>query len=649
VPNPAQTKKWACAHWCASTIPKNYDTTVFIANYTPASAKRQTSAGYNPGIVEGLLRMHRPLSFILFFAFCCLLASAQKPGGGRPPSNPRPIEPGVNPITPPDVLGQTASTVSAENEAKVEFRSETVLVQVPVTATDKAGNHVHGLTKNDFHILENGKEQKIAAFEELTSTHTPVVVSGRPGTFTNQVADRDKRRAITIIALDTVNTPFLDQSFARRELVKYLAKNIDTGQTLALVAITSKGMRVLYGLTSSAQALQQVLQKVSGETEAMQSVDSETELAAFSGDQSNVFSGFTAATAETNIDQFIRLGDVDYAQFKQEAAIETTMQAFLGMAWSLSGIPGRKTLLWATGGFPFALDSPSTVPAGRLSLLYERAMQALNEADISVYPVDVQGLVYGEPGASSGRTQKVGGPIQPVVTRAWLRDAKKDTLRDFAEMTGGKAFYNTNDLAGAFQRATDDASSCYMLGYYLDTKNNRPGWRQLKVKLEKKDVEIRARRGFFVTNATMNPEATRTNDMTFAMAAPFQATGIPIEMQWGAVKEIPGNKEKKQVTFMLHVIGTDISVDGAQNALNLSVAAVATKPATKKESSTVAANFAEAIKGNLKPENIATLRAHGLTHPGALELGSGQYSVRFVVRDNISGRLGSLSVPVTVN
>ena len=77
----------------------------------------------------------------------------------------------------------------------------------------------------------------------------------------------------------------------------------------------------------------------------------------------------------------------------QENAIETTMNAFLGIAWSLSGVPGRKSLIWATGGFPFSMDSPSSVPGGYLSLLYERTMLALNEAQISVYPVDIRGLM----------------------------------------------------------------------------------------------------------------------------------------------------------------------------------------------------------------------------------------------------------------
>jgi VWFA-related protein len=592
--------------------------------------------------------MHRPLSLVLFLAICCPIPFAQRPGAGSRPA--RPIEPGGNPITMPNALGQAGPTANAEDEAKVEFRSETVLVQVPVVVTDKTGHHIHNLTKEDFQILENGKEQKVSAMEEVTAQHTPVAIAKKPGVFSNLVLDSDKPRSLTVIALDTVNTPFLDQTYARRELIKYLANNIDTGQTVALVLITSKGLKVVHGLTSSTSALQEELRKASNELPAMQTVDTDVEVDAFTGDTSNLFNPISGAQTQAAINDFVTQGDIDYAQFRQEAAIETTMQAFLGVAWSLAGLPGRKTLVWATGSFPFSIDSPSAVPGGRLAILYERAMQALNEAQVSVYPVDVRGLLSYAPDASSNRVRAGAAALQQMTSRAWLATAKQDTLKDFAEMTGGKAYYNTNDLAGAFQRASDDGASYYLLGYYLDTKNTKPGWRQLKVKVKEKDLEIRARKGFFVTNATMNPEVTRVNDMNFAMAAPFEATGIPIEMQWGAVKEITGNKDKKQVTFMLHVLGTDISIDGAQLAINLSVVAIATKPASKKDGSpTLAANFAQAIKGNLKPENVATLRAHGLTHPGALELEKGQYSVRFVVRDNASGRLGSLSVPVTVN
>src|SRR5437660_1301653 len=75
--NLSPTKKWACAHWCASTIPKNYDTTVFIANYTPASAKRQTGAAYGTvrrltqsGLSTVATREHAARSSPHFFAAC---------------------------------------------------------------------------------------------------------------------------------------------------------------------------------------------------------------------------------------------------------------------------------------------------------------------------------------------------------------------------------------------------------------------------------------------------------------------------------------------------------------------------------------------------------------------------------------------------
>jgi VWFA-related protein len=593
--------------------------------------------------------MHiRRLSILPLLAtiLVCTVFAQRPPGGARPPVS------GPRGIVPPAVgsPGEHPVYHHADDEARVEFRSETVLVQVPAVVTDKAGQHVHSLTKDDFQIYENGKEQKLTVLEEVNATRASVAADSKPGVFTNVLPDRDKPRALTIIALDTVNTPYLDQSYARRELIKYLANNIDTGQTLALVLITSKGLKVVHGLTSSAATLQEELKKASGEIPAMQTTDPDVEAAAYSEDVSNLFAPITAAETQVAVNNFIIRGDIDYTKFQQEAAIETTMQAFLGIAWSLGGVPGRKTLLWATGSFPFYVDSPAAVPAGRLAILYERAMQAMNEAGVSVYPVDVRGLLSNVPDVSTNKIRAGAVALQSVSNRAWLADAKQDALKDFAEMTGGKAFYNTNDLAGAFQRATEDGASYYLLGYYLDTKNTKAGWRQLKVKLKQKDFEIRVRKGFFVTNATMNPDATRVVDMNYAIGAPFEATGIPFEMKWGAMKESPGTP-KKQVNFSIHVMGDAITFDSANNSIDLAVVAVATKPASKKDGTgaTIAANLSQDIKGNLTPEKQSIVKNHGVAWNNALALEPGQYSVRFVIRDNFSGRLGSLSVPVTVN
>src|SRR5579863_7585657 len=116
------------------------------------------------------------------------------------------------PPPPPVTMPSTDSRPDhrADDEGVLRFKSETVLVQVPVVVTDKSGNHVHSLTKDDFKILENGKQQRIAAFDEITTDSTRPATSGSaPGTFTNLILDGQQPRAVTIIALDTINTPFL--------------------------------------------------------------------------------------------------------------------------------------------------------------------------------------------------------------------------------------------------------------------------------------------------------------------------------------------------------------------------------------------------------------------------------------------------------
>ena len=101
-------------------------------------------------------------------------AIAQRGGGGvghvAPPSS-VPLPSNVDP-RPTFMTGTT--TARAENEGRVEFRSDVVLVQFPVIVTDKSGQHIHNLKKEDFEALESGKEQKITAFEEVTANRTPL-------------------------------------------------------------------------------------------------------------------------------------------------------------------------------------------------------------------------------------------------------------------------------------------------------------------------------------------------------------------------------------------------------------------------------------------------------------------------------------------
>jgi VWFA-related protein len=593
-----------------------------------------------------------PLSWLLLFSVSACGQTHGGGGGHGPGPTPSPRTTTASPSPPSSSNASfpgSVPVVTADDEGKIEFRTQTILVQVPVVVTDKSGSHIHGLTKEDFHVFENGKEQKVSTFEEIVTTHTKLpVVAPKPGEFTNLTLSEQEPRTVTVIALDTVNTPFLDQSTGRRELVKYLASSLDSGQVLGLMIITSHGLKIVQGLTGDPAQLLQVLKKASGEMPAMQGVGMDAQADAATGDFPDIPSVSPGSDPTAAIDAFVERGDAIYSQFQQQNAIETTMNAFLGIAWSLSGIPGRKSLIWATGGFPFTISSPAAVPGGYLSRLYERTMEALTAAQISVYPVDIRGLVNTSPvgDVSQSRVRTGSALLRQVNNRAWLQQSSIDTLNEFADMTGGKAFYNTNDLASSFKRAADDASSYYLAGYYLDTHNNHAGWRQLKVKVDKKDSEVRARKGFFVTNATIHLELTRNSDLTYALTSPIEGTGVPMTVKWLGTS---GDGAKKKADFFVHLPANSVSIEGSegQNHLNFDFAAAAFLDNSKN--SQPATTTGKTVTAAVPDAQMASLRSNGIGFRNSLELVPGQYTVRVVIRDNVTGKIGSVTAPLTVN
>ena len=595
--------------------------------------------------------------WLLAFLLCGLSFAQRGGGGGKGPSGGLKGNIGPNrsagPLAKPNLInpGSTPNYHHADEEAKVEFKSNTILVQVPVVVTDKSGKHILDMSLDDFQLYEDGKAKKITSFEEVEPAQTPLTTPpSANGEFSNLAAASEAPRTVTIIALDTVNTPFLDQAYGRKQIIRYLAENVTSDQVIALVAITSKGLKPIHALTSDPKILVDALKKVNGEIPSLQGTDVDTQAVAAGVD------GFAPRAIEAvglgtdpnlALEDFVLRGDATLVRMQQDRAIEITMRSFLTLAWSLSGIPGRKSLVWATSGFPFYIDQPSAVPVGYLAALYEETMQALNDAEISIYPVDVRGLVNYSPSAdvtyAPRNSSNLSGSAYAasLASRSWLHNSTLDTLRDFAEMTGGRAFYNSNDITGGVRRAANDSSSYYLLGYYLDTTNTKPGWRKLKVSTHRKNIEIRARNGFFVTNATANPAVSRRADMQFAVTSPFESTGIGITVKWLSDTT---DGDKKKVGFVMTLPGDSFAqVQEDKPGFDLDVLSVAIKDG-------VAANsLSQTVRGTPTAETLAKLKAGGLAYKNAIELPPGKYTVRFVVRDNLNGKIGSVSAPLTVN
>src|SRR3984957_12293283 len=422
------------------------------------------------------------------------------------------------------------------NASEVKFAAGAELVLIPAIITDKSGNHISGLKQEDFTVLENGAEQKIATFEEITSKAQRLARPDRLNEFSNSLAGDPFSARVTIVVLDFINTPFMAQALAREDLLKYLTQSVDGREPTALYTLTRTGLKVIHDFATDPRVLVAALHKVKGD--ASQIVDSPEEVEALTGTASpdgsanagqNPTVGVSgakpsmeaSAQAEaTKLQSMMEDAELNFQSFEQRLAITYTLDGLQQVAQALAGFPGRKSLLWASGGFPFNVsdNTMQLAPAGRDTLndvlpLYERTWQLMNNAQVALYPIDVKGLqVVTMAGAS------IRNPGQNYARNmSWRQMDTQASFQTFAAMTGGRAYYNSNDLVKGFRDAVNDSSQYYMLGYYLDRSKAKPGWRKLSVKVKRDHTDVRARSGFFITKETTDPEASRRQEVSSAL------------------------------------------------------------------------------------------------------------------------------------
>jgi VWFA-related protein len=534
------------------------------------------------------------------------------------------------------------------DKPEVKFTARAELVLIPTVVTDKSGNHIPGLQKEDFTVLENGAEQKIATFEEITSDAHRWIRPRTPNEFGNTLTGGTSARRITLIVLDLINTPFAAQAYARKDLLKYLAEAVDQREPTALYTLTRSGVQVIHDFTTDPRILAAALHKVKGDT--FQMVDSPEEVEAITGTASpDGSAGVDPGTVQTEaqkIQTMMEDSELNFQSFEQRLAITYTLQAMQQIAQAFAGFPGRKSLIWASGGFPFSVSDTTMqlAPAGRDSLvdvlpMYEHTWQLLNDAGISLYPVDVKGLqtlmasaALSNPGKNYNRNM------------SWRQMDTQSTLSTFASMTGGRAYYNSNDLAKGFREAVHDSAEYYMVGYYLDRSKTKSGWRKLAVKVKRDHIEVRARNGFFVTNATTDPEISRNNDISSALQSPLDYTSIALVANWGKI-EAGKDPARKHVNYEMH-LAPDASLidDSDNNHLAIDLVAV-----TKTSEGKMVENPTDKkIEAHLSAEKMAAIRQNGVAFKGSMDLAPGEYTIRFVVRDNLSGRVGSVAAPLRV-
>ena len=462
-----------------------------------------------------------------------------------------------------------------------KFKSRTELVLVPVVVRDKQGQHVSGLSKDDFRLEENGKEQSIVSFEEMRAEKMDVPVARADSGYSNLPLDSSKHLRVTIVVLDLLNSRMLQRTEARDQLIKFFSKELLGEEPVSLLCITSKGVRLVLPFTSDTNLLIKALR--------------ETKL-------EDTWLGTPGDSLRETLKQVRQIG-----------------QAYVG-------VPGRKTLLWATGDIPYPATAQDYDGAGmQMRLDLEDTERSLQSANVGVYPVSVLAWSVADPSSLP-------------------RIVRNETLRSFADQTGGKICMESNGFRDCLNAAIGDSRSYYMLSYTLKPEDRKPGWRSLKVKLIAKQADVRARSGFYYGDREVSDKPRKPHeDEINALASPLASSGVRMNvrvlLQRTPSPASAGGKTTAQ--FLLIIPLDSVTIDPTRDAaLDLEVGAIALDKNMKE-----AGEFLHPVRGNPKPEILRQFAQEGIRLQEKLDLLPGAYDVRFVVRDNATGQIGTVVFP----
>jgi VWFA-related protein len=531
---------------------------------------------------------------------------------------------------------QTKPDESSKAAAPIKVRSELVLI--PTEVTDSKGNRVTDLRKEDFAVSENGKRQEIAVFEHKTTKTGMMKQAAVPeGVFTNMVVSNPNR--ITIFVLDLLNSGFEEQRQARKELIEFLEKSLDVREPLCLIAVDGNGAWMVHDFTTDPVVLSEALKNVKQELPDKERPQKRQEIYKLAQGWNTKSVGENVAAEESRLTMMqMEFGMKDVGLGER---IRQTLLALTEIGQAFSGVPGRKSLIWATAGIPFEMGDASAFEKSTamqnlgdqgIARLYEQTWRTLETANIAVYPLDVSGLA--NPAYVNAGT---GEPLPQHVTS----DAHVVNLEQLADMTGGKFCDRSMDGRKCFDLASEDSSDYYVLGFYEQSGTQKPGWRKLNVQSSRPGMRVRARSSYYVGGAEQ--PLSSAEQMKLALFSPIDFTGLAFELRIAGMTA--GSKPgTKSVRFVYTIPGNAVRVDAENgNQVQLEFGAAARDSAGK-----IVGSLLKEVGGKMTDAQVMEVRAKGIVFTGTMELPAGEYMLNFAIKDSVNENTGSVSAALKV-
>ncbi len=553
---------------------------------------------------------------------------------------------------------------AAQNPAQASqtFTSNSELVMVPVQVLDHNGSPVHGLKKEDFVLNSDGNPQPIAIFEEMRASSIPappsrVPVPPRliaanppppvPAKFTN-LPETGIPQQLNILAIDTVNTPIRLQEWSRQQIIHYLQAN-PPGQPIELIAITPGGVRQLHPFTTDTAALIAAIKKLrTGFTRQDEQPPLMSRM-----DRTGKIDSYTSMVNELQERQTEEIAAGANATY-------ATLHDFEEIAWAYSAIPGRKTVMWLTTGFPIqqmvptgqsmighGLTASGSLPhssgmrlSNELLPAFQRAFTALNKSNVVVYPVDVQGLPMDDMWDVTMPSSLFIHPEFSHMSPNLIPDRSaedRDGMKELAHRTGGRTCTAGNNVSFCLQEALTESSDYYLLAFYVSQQKRKTGWHKLKVNLNVDHGEVRSRNTYYLRPLGIPPQREQEEDLRGAISASVDYTGILFDVQPGTRPD----SGKGPIAFKVSVPSTSILMLPGEDKLSFDIISI---PLTKN--GTPMGKQWRIVKLEMNPETAQKALEKGWNLFNSLSDDGSPTAVKVVIRDNGTGRIGSVTFPV---
>ena len=555
----------------------------------------------------------------------------------------------------------TTYTSPAQRDSTLPtFRSQSELVLVPIVVTRK-GEHVSGLAADKFTVLENGVPQQLASVDEIkaSSALSTQRMALQPNTYTNFLPETRADFHLTIYAFDLLNTPAIVQQHARQSLIRFLSALPESDEPMMLVALTGNGLRVLHTVTTSPAELRAAVQTIKAKDNTGQNLnDSARSDEQARGTAMQIVSAHNQGKPEKDPDEIARLADLlrelpdSYRQNEIMNRTAMTLGMLQDLARALAGIPGRKSLVWVTGGISYTEGTAPALPyynvrggprsrssSGVLfgqiadsNDFFDRTWELLSDGNVAVYPVDMEQVFnpcFSDPSLMG---QRCG---EHELTKMGF-GVRAQAMNGFSDKTGGKYCELQQSLEQCFRSVSKHGSQYYIAAYYPGSRG-KPGYRKLSVKVSLPDAHVYTRSGYFF-GRTIDTAQGEDGELHRVLASPLDASGIHLSVRW-----LGPNSTETKAAFELVVSPGSISLgNGDRVQLTLTGAAYNNK-------GEFVARLAKKIESRLRPDDIEKINKTGLLYRDTVQLSTGETQVRFVVRDAVSGRVGSVTAYRTEN